>query len=273
MEILELYAELLLARAGLLDVRDKNVKDGILSKDAPDETGLEEAAASIIYSAPRLPRDVRELVTVRAMLIERFGKEFAVRVNENQDGIVPVRVVEKLTVEPPKKELVEAYLTEIARTYSVDWPRGRMQRELEALNAEVEDEEEDEEDDGSDGVGGGSKELPILADPSNPQTPAKSKLTKKLDLGTLQNATPPSSLEPGGAKSPVSIAPPGPRSDNVSPRVRLPGGGDLKKKTGDETGTGKKDVAVKRDGGNKDVVGGKIPTVDDLAKRFQALKR
>ena len=256
MEILELYAELLLARAGLLDVRDKNIKDGIAAAD--DETGLEEAACSMIYAAPRLPRDVRELGTVRAMLVERFGKDFAVKANENEGGVVPARVSDKLRVDPPRKELVQAYLEEIARAYGVDWPR--RDEKLEEMRAEVGDEEGDD----SDGVGGGMTEEPILADGAKAaQTP---KRDPKLNLGGLSDATPPSSMEPGGAKSPISVAPPRARTDNPSPKVRLPGGEEVKK--GD---AGKKTEAQKKTSNN--AVGGKVPTVDDLAKRFSALKR
>ena len=265
MEILELYAELLLARAGLLDVRDKNIKDGIITKNKDggydeSETGLEEAAAAMIYCAPRMPRDIREIGTVRAMLIERFGKEFAVRANENTDNVVPGRVTEKLRVDPPKRELVEAYLEEIARAYGVEWPRGKRDAEMEDLNREVDDEDEDE-----DGVGGGAKEAPIPADGSTTTSQARTpRPNKKLDLGNLQSATPPSSLEPGGAKSPISVAPPSARTDNPSPKVRLPGGAEAKKETPAQRA--KKDV-------KRDVVEGKVPTVDDLAKRFSALKR
>lgn len=253
MEILELYAELLLARAGLLDVRDKNLKDGITS--GSDETGLEEAAASMIYAAPRLPRDVRELATVRGMLVDRFGKEFAIKASENEGGVVPSKVSDKLKVDAPKPELVQAYLEEIARTYGVDWPR--RDEKLEDTRQEVDDEDED-----SDGVGGGTKEQPILADGAtqNVQTPKKN---EKLELGSLKGAIPPSGLE-GGAKSPVSVAPPGARTDNPSPKVRLPGGGEVKK-------VDQAKEESKKGGGN--VVGGKVPTVDDLAKRFSALKR
>lgn len=268
MEILELYAELLLARAGLLDVRDKNLKDGM--GFAGDDTGLEEAAASIIYSAPRLPRDVRELGIVRNMLIERFGKEFAIRVNENEDNFVPARVADKLKVDPPSASLVQAYLEEIARTYGVDWPPQKEAEEMEELRREVDDEDVDD-----DGVGGGGKEAPILADGAGqaPSTPAK---PNKIDIESLEDATPPSSLGPGGAKSPVSVAPPGARLDNLSPRVKLPGGGEISKsdkatKAAAPTGgTGKgKSVAT----GGDCTVPGKVPTMDDLAKRFLALKR
>ncbi|KAK5467080.1 Vacuolar protein sorting-associated protein ist1 [Exophiala xenobiotica] len=300
MEILELYAELLLARAGLLDVRDKNVKEGLnVAGDGGggEGTGLEEAAASIIYSAPRLARDVRELGIVRNMLIERFGKDFAMRANENQDGIVPARVADKLKVDPPSARLVQAYLEEIARAYGVDWPPNQEREDVDELSREVDGEEEaeqeqeraarnDDADDDDDGVGGGSKELPILADGAGatPATPQK-RGPNKIDIGSLARATPPSSLAPGGAKSPVSVAPPAPRSDNPSPKVKLPGGGEIGKNdtkstksrpaataTGSTT-TAKGKAATAGGTSTAGPVPGKVPTVDDLAKRFQALKR
>ena len=263
MEILELYTELLLARAGLLDVRDKNIKEG--TGQVGDDTGLEEAAASIIYSAPRLPRDVRELAIVRNMLIERFGKDFAIRANDNQDSCVPARVVDKLKVDPPSAKLVQAYLEEIARTYNVDWPPQRESEEVEQMGREVDGEDDD-------GVGGGTAEAPILADGAPPSTPSR---PNKIDIGGLQNATPPTSLEPGGAKSPVSVAPPGATMDNLSPKVRLPGGGEVGKSNNAAKATAptvmsKGKVPAAGAGG---AVPGKVPTVDDLAKRFQALKR
>jgi vacuolar protein sorting-associated protein IST1 len=268
MEILELYTELLLARAGLLDVRDKNVKEGIGGAAVGDDsTGLEEAAASIIYAAPRLARDVRELAIVRNMLIDRFGKEFSIRANDNVDNCVPARVVDKLRVDPPGEKLVQAYLEEIARTYGVDWPRHR--EEVDELGKEVDDEQNEDDDDG---VGGGSKEAPILAD-GTPSTPAKK--PNKIDIGSLQNATPPAGL---GAKSPVSVAPPGARTDNPSPKVKLPGGGVVGKNDGKAKSVGTaaattaKGKGAAAAGGAGGAVPGKVPTVDDLAKRFAALK-
>ncbi|ETI25398.1 hypothetical protein G647_02171 [Cladophialophora carrionii CBS 160.54] len=289
MEILELYAELLLARAGLLDVRDKNIKEGTTAHhvnggDDDPTTGLEEAAASIIYSAPRLPRDVRELGIVRNMLIDRFGKDFAVRANENQDNCVPARVVEKLKVDPPSAKLVQAYLEEIARTYSVDWPPHRESEQVEALGDEVDGEDRDDD------LGGGGARVKeeasniILADGAAPPPPATpSRPPNKIDIGNLQHATPPTSLEPGGAKSPVSVAPPGARSDNLSPKVKLPGGGEVgktnnggAKSAAASTGTVKSKSPASSSGGGGGSAGavpGKVPTVDDLAKRFSALKR
>jgi len=286
MEILELYAELLLARAGLLDVRDKNIKErggttassGDGSSVEIENTGLEEAAASIIYAAPRLPRDVRELGVVRNMLIERFGKDFAVRANENVDGCVPSRVVEKLKIDPPKETLVTAYLQEIARTYGVDWPRHRQ--ELEDAQREVDEEDRmgGGGEDADDGDGGGLKEAPLLADPISAvmSTPKPN----KIDLGSLQKATPPHSFAPGGTKSPVSVAPPGARSDNPSPKVRLPGGASVSgqdatspTRAGASSGRGVSKQAGSQQTKTAGGPNGTVPTVDDLARRFQALKR
>lgn len=273
MEILELYAELLLARAGLLDQRDKMLKenkDSGAGKEAlVEDTGLEEAAASIIYAAPRLPREVRELAVVRGLLIERFGKEFGVRANENRDGCVPKRVVEKLKVEPPREALVTAYLVEIARTYGVEWPRRREGEddEMEGLGREVDDEDDEMDGEG----GGGGKEAPLAVETgTQPQTPAGSR-KNRMDLGQaydreqLSKATPPREL---GPKSPVSVAPPGPRSDNLSPRVKLPDGDVVNNKKIES----KPPAAAARPQA-KNIVGGTVPTVDDLAKRFSALKR
>ncbi|KAL2410788.1 hypothetical protein ABEF95_002399 [Exophiala dermatitidis] len=304
MEILELYAELLLARAGLLDMRDKNIKEGnhsnthnnttdpSLDGTSSSSTGLEEAAASIIYAAPRLPRDVRELGIVRNMLIERFGKDFAVRANDNIDNIVPARVVDKLKVDPPSPKLVQAYLEEIARTYGVDWPPVKQTNDLNELAREIDDDDDDDDDDGN----GGLREQPILAETETvvigtPSTPAaKNVKPNKIDIdgiGTLQNATPPKSFAPGGVRSPVSVAPPAARSDNPSPKVRLPGGGEIgdgkpKQQPTTTTSTStSSSTTVKAKGGPTAGSGGgaggsvpgKVPTVDDLAKRFSALKR
>lgn len=40
---------------------------------------------------------------------------------ENKDGVVSDRVVKKLLVKTPPPELVDAFLHEIAKAYSVNW--------------------------------------------------------------------------------------------------------------------------------------------------------
>ncbi|KAI4132201.1 MAG: hypothetical protein LQ347_002679 [Umbilicaria vellea] len=233
LEILELYCELLLARIGLLEAKEC-------------DPGLEEAVKSIIYAAPRT--DIKELQQARQLLVEKYGKDFALVAMENSDGKVAERVVKKLRVEPPDQELVTAYLTEIAMTYGVNWPK--KERTM---------EEEDEDDE----------------NPSGGQ--AMKSLEQPLSSEELSRATPPRDL---GPRSPVSIAPPSPSTDNISPRLRLPGPPELKpsaKMSGlrkHTSGTGATAHPTNETpGGKNDVVGGKIPDVDELAKRFANLKK
>ncbi|KAK4545173.1 hypothetical protein LTR36_003724 [Oleoguttula mirabilis] len=226
LEILELYCELLIARAGMLE-----------SKEC--DPGLEEAVKSIMYAAPRI-EGVKELSIVRQLLAEKYGKEFTLQAVENTDGKVAARVVSRLKVEPPSKELVEAYLSTIAEAYGVDWPKGaKAKRQA--------DEGSDADDD--DSPSGGQK-VPSLEAPFSTEE--------------LSRATPPRDM---GPRSPVSVMPPSPSTDNVRPKIHAL---DLKpsKKMVDAS----KSSAVngdKKDSGP----GGKIPDVDELAKRFAQLKR
>ncbi|KAL8999400.1 MAG: hypothetical protein Q9169_001714 [Polycauliona sp. 2 TL-2023] len=237
LEILELYCELLLARIGLLEPKEC-------------DPGLEEAVKSIIHAAPRT--DVKELQQARQLLVEKYGKDFALEAIENSDGKVAERVVKKLRVEPPEPTLVDLYLREIAKTYGVNWPKGQRKQEDGS-------EEEDDDDDPSDGQAVKNIEEPLTTE----------ELTK---------ATPPRDL---GPKSPVSIAPPSPSTDNLSPRVKLPGPPELKP-TAKMSGLKKQTPSTQAqsdpkredvDDGGKKSVGGRIPDVDELARRFAALKK
>ncbi len=213
------------------------------------DPGLEEAIKSIIYAAPRT--DVKELQQARALLVEKYGKDFALEAIDNSDGKVAERVLKKLRVEPPDQELVTLYLKEIARTYGVTWPK------KEQIADAGTDEDEDDEN------------------PSGGQ--AVKNLEEPLTTNELSKATPPRDL---GPKSPVSVAPPSPSTDNLSPRIKLPSPPELKpsaRMTGlnkqasntDSERTAKHSAS----GIRKNFVGGKIPDVDELAKRFAALKK
>lgn len=230
LEILELYCELLSARAGLMEAKEC-------------DPGLEEAVKSLMYAAPRI-EGVKELSTVRSLLAEKYGKDFTLEAVENSDGKVSKRVLDRTKVEPPSKELVELYLEAIAEAYGVDYPPGvRAKKAAEA----GEDDEEDDDD-----APGGQK-VKALEEP--------------LAAEDLSKATPPRDF---GPKSPVSVVPPSPSTDNVRPKVNMPGAPDLKpsKKMTD---------AVKKANGEKKESsggpGGKIPDVDELTKRFAQLKR
>lgn len=195
---------------------------------------------SIIYSAPKID-GVKELSIVRQLLAEKYGKEFTMEAVENSDGKVPERVVKKLRVEPPKSELVEAYLETIADAYGVDYPAGtKARRQAEQAAAEEQEDDDDDDDNPSGGQKVKALEAPLATD-------------------ELSKATPPRDM---GPKSPVSVAPPSPSTDNVRPKVNALNLKPSKKMT---------DAAKSKDvnGGP----GGKIPDVDELQKRFASLKR
>lgn len=195
-------------------------------------------------------------------MVEKYGKEFALEAIENRDGKVAERVLKKLRVEPPAGELVTLYLREIATTYGVNWPRDEKSPPSEYG---------DDEDEG--GEGGGQKA----------KSAAVGSLEEPLTTEELSRAIPPRDF--GGPKSPVSIAPPSPSTDNVQPRVKVPGSSapplHLKPnvkmnawKKQDEGGTSSKTAAdFATPSPSHSAVGGKIPDVDELAKRFAALKR
>lgn len=229
-EILELYCELLLARAGLLD--------------APTcDPGLEEAAKSIIYAAPKT--EIKELQQVRLLFAEKFGKEFAMTATENTDGKVSEKVVKKLSVTPPKEELVTGYLEEIAKAYGVNWPN--RPKDL-GVPPDFLDEDNDNPSGGQ-------------AQEALEPLPAYSKEEEERE--SLSKATAPRSL---GPDSPLHVNPPSPSTDNIHPKVTLNSMELKPSKKMQDAGIAKKSTDTK--GGS-----GGIPDLDELAARFAALKR
>jgi vacuolar protein sorting-associated protein IST1 len=229
-EILELYCELLLARSQLLESQISSSNPPSTSQTLLDPA-LEEAVRSIIYAASRT--EIKELHTVRALLVEKFGKDVAVASLEGEG--VAERVVRKLRVETPKEELVEAYMTEIARFYGVPYGTPKS------------DDEEDVDDD-DDGV---------VAEEDGEEVESKSR--KEDQNEALAKANTPKKM---GPQSPLRVVPPSPSTDNVAPRLKLPGAAAAK------VAKSETKKAVKKEDGL-----GKIPDVDELARRFAELKR
>ncbi|CAI6335121.1 unnamed protein product [Periconia digitata] len=238
-EILELYCELLLARSQLLDPPVS--PQGGVSTQIPLDPALEEAVRSIIYASPRT--EIKELHAVRVLLVEKFGKDVALASMEGEG--VAEKVMKKLKVETPKEELVDAYLTEIARFYGV--PFGE--------DATPDDEDDDEPSGGIADEADGELEPALEADTG------KAKPSKEDEEEELVKATPPKKF---GPQSPLRVVPPSPSTDNVAPKLKLPGSATAKLNKPEV----KKPAAKKDDG-----PGGKIPDVDELAKRFAQLKR
>ncbi|KAL2153375.1 hypothetical protein VTH82DRAFT_4530 [Thermothelomyces myriococcoides] len=253
-EILELYCELLLARAGLLE------------SSPTCDPGLEEAVKSIIYAAPKT--EIKELLAVRALLADKFGKEFVLQAMENRDGRVSERVIKKLSVAPPKEELVQGYLEEIAKAYGVDWPPGRGGKEEEDLGEPPDfmDEEGGNVDgDGSGGSGGQAVKQQSEKPPVGGAADADIEDDEEAGAREeLSKATPPKSFGPA---SPLQVNPPSMSTENVHPKVTLNKVELTPTKKPAATAAARKPAEKKQ--GSSDG----IPDVDELAKRFAALKR
>lgn len=209
------------------------------------DPGLEEPVKSIMYAAPRT--EIKELQAVRILLAEKYGKEFLQTATDNTDKMVAEKVLKKLRVEPPAQTLVNGYLEEIARTYGVDWPK-------KAPGDVPTDFDEDDEDSPSGGQAQKNLEAPLAADARGAE-----------EREELSKATPPRNF---GPSSPLRVNPPSPSVDNLHPRVKGTGGIDLKPtKKMQDSNPPKKGLE------SKGAVGGTIPDIDELAKRFAALKK
>jgi vacuolar protein sorting-associated protein IST1 len=248
-EILELYCELLLARIQLLDgyippsrlpdpaasaaaaaANDKD--DDLLAGRTTLDSGLDEAVSSIIYAAPRT--DIKELTLARALLLDKMGKDYAA--SAAAGARVPERIAKRLRVESPPAELVDAYLREIAKTYSVRFPG-------DPDPADVDDDDDDQPGDDS-----------ALAEH------AELEPALQAEQSTAPAEGPPQVGSPGAA---LRIAPPSPTTDNVAPKIKMPGVGPRKPTAS----------RAKEQFASAPAPGSRIPDVDELERRFAALKK
>lgn len=236
-EILELYCELLLARAGLLD-------------GTTCDPGLEEAVKSIIYAAPKT--EIKELLAVRTLLGEKYGKPFVLEAMDNTGGKVNEKVVKKLSVTPPKEELVQGYLEEIAKAYGVNWPK----RDLGEAPPEFLADDDNDDDSPSGGQAQKNAGAPVAGGASTEESrdaAAQEELSK---------ATPPKTI---GPSSPLRVMPSSPSSENPHPRVTVNRMELAPSKKMQQAAAAAKPVPKKDDSG--------LPDLDELSARFAALKK
>lgn len=152
LELMELYAETLLARFALLDQPTREPDLSILP-----------ALTAIIHAAPRT--ELKELHVLREMLMAKFGREFAQDVMDNKNSCVPERVMNKLLVEAPDAKLVDLYIFEICKAYDVPFssphlPETKVEDEKEQVEEQVGDAEKvtNDQADKSDAKTGTDKE-------------------------------------------------------------------------------------------------------------------
>lgn len=226
------------------------------------DTALDEAAVAVFYAWHRFPHELRELTLLRTMLGERYGKEFMTLAQDNKvDTVkVPDRLLKGLRVRPPGQDLVESYLREIAKAYGVSWPAGEdsldVQEELGDAPPEFVDDMKGD---------GGENEGDLPQTPSKPHADPGSGSSlsgsrRVSETSELNKATPPRG--PAAGRSPVSIAPPAPRTDNPNPRVKLPGAEESPEKPAT---VGIENEQKRNNNG--------IPELDELTRRFADLKR
>ncbi|WWC65572.1 uncharacterized protein I303_108190 [Kwoniella dejecticola CBS 10117] len=150
LEILELYAETLQARFGLLDA----------STGEEPEPSIADAVCAIVYAAPRT--ELKELQVLRELLMHKFGRNFSLSLTTTPPPpSVPSRITSKLKVFVPSKELVDAYLSEIARGYGVDWapePAPDEEEAEEGIEPLKRDTKEDDSDYDQGSEGGGNED-------------------------------------------------------------------------------------------------------------------
>ncbi|BEJ11533.1 hypothetical protein CspHIS471_0109550 [Cutaneotrichosporon sp. HIS471] len=155
LELLELYSETLQARFGLLDQS---------IGEYPDPS-IADAVCAIVYAAPRT--ELKELHVLREILMHKFGRNFSLSLQPSDPppASVPPRILSKLAIYTPPSELVDAYLSEIARSYGVAYA---------PLDKEDIPPLEDDDDDGNgSGSGGeGKKDEGLKAEGTEDRTPA-----------------------------------------------------------------------------------------------------
>ncbi|KAJ2032148.1 Vacuolar protein sorting-associated protein ist1 [Coemansia sp. S610] len=243
LEMVELYCELLAARLGLID------------QSRTLDPGVSEAVHSLIYASTRV--DVRELTMLREMLVAKYGKEMVLEAMENGKGLVNAKLVKKLSVGVPPESLVRVYLEEIASFYRVDWrppgadsgdddtPSGGLAEPASDVPVDLaETPVESESLAGLAAVGEGSgDEVETDKDESLPSVPVTKPATAAAVAVADEMETEGPTVEP-----PITL--PEAKAPSKAP-VAAPAKAKASRQPGD----------------------GGIPSLEDLQRRFEALKR
>lgn len=121
LEVLSLFLDLLANRITLI-AESKPVKLAGGRKDpasaCPPE--LKEAITSMLWASARVGDTVPELSTLRKSFENKFGKEFVEMSLSNAEYSVNQRMMERLAMYTPSNDKCVAYLTGIAKEYSLE---------------------------------------------------------------------------------------------------------------------------------------------------------
>lgn len=108
------------------------------------EEELRQPIVCLIYSASRV--DISELLTVKEMLLARYGQEWFDKHAVNEQYL-DAKLVNKLSMKMPEKDLVERYLETIADAYGVHYNRPGDNGNGGKKEAVFDDEEEEQKQD------------------------------------------------------------------------------------------------------------------------------
>ncbi|KAJ2824273.1 Vacuolar protein sorting-associated protein ist1, partial [Coemansia sp. 'formosensis'] len=228
LEMAELYCELLIARAGLIDQSRVSAK----------------------------PIEVRELSMLRDMLTAKYGKELVREAMDNAAGLANEKLVRKLSADTPPDSLIKMYLTEIASFYHVKWrPDG------------------EDTDDDDDTPGGGLAETapvtPIASESESSARPAAVYEGSGNELGSDMGEALPSVplTKPATAATAIAAADePETEGPAAEPPIPLPTAAALSKPPATQPAAKAKPLPQQSSDGG-------IPSLEDLQRRFEALKR
>lgn len=109
LEVIELYCDLIVSRFGLLQ-QNKTV-----------DPSLMESISSLIWCSAMLESDIPELKVISDLFAQKYGKKYAEACQAGTIDTVSAKLKHKLGLQPPPKILVEKYLIEISKNYSVQY--------------------------------------------------------------------------------------------------------------------------------------------------------
>ncbi|CAI4051108.1 hypothetical protein SUVZ_14G0690 [Saccharomyces uvarum] len=228
LEILELYCELLLARVQVIN--DISNEEQLVKEHMED--GINEAIRSLIYSILFVD-EVKELCQLKDLMTWKLDAEFVAGIITDHID-VPDKIVQKCSPSVPKEELVDLYLTEIARTYDV--PYSKLNDSLSSPSSSI-----------SLGSGGGLEDV--------------KETDEEKPILTLDN----DENDTADAKHPITIKKPRQNSENINNELKIPK--DIKKEVMDKKQSEKKTTKrkTKKEQENDEL--------EELKKRFDALRR
>ena len=134
------------------------------------DEGLEEPVSSVIWASFRLQADVPELKVVVDQLRRKYGKEFVEFCQRNDyEAKINEKLLHKLGVEAPPKQLVEMYMEEIAKSYNVPFTPDPSVMSVDALA--VDNLLLDVDVKGGKGSGGGGGGMAVMEPQGPPHMP------------------------------------------------------------------------------------------------------